>query len=81
MPKRQRPIMNLIAGLLALGLIAAACGNDDTSSDTAGDAAPAAASGSTAGDGAAEESEAESEPAPAQAPAVRHGQLAHDDRL
>ncbi len=70
MPKRQRPIMNLIAGLLALGLIAAACGNDDTSSDTAGDAAPAAASGSTAGDGAAEESEAESEPAPAQAPAV-----------
>jgi len=62
--------MNLIAGLLALGLIAAACGNDDTSSDTAGDAAPAAASGSTAGDGAAEEPEAESEPAPTQAPAV-----------
>ena len=40
MPKRQRAIMKLIAGVLALGLVAAACGDDDTSSDTAGDEVP-----------------------------------------
>lgn len=70
MPKRQRAIMKLIAGLLALGLVAAACGDDDTSSDTAGDAAPTAASDSTASDGAVDEPEVESEPAPAEEPTV-----------
>lgn len=52
--------MNLMAVLLALGLIAAACGNDDTSSDTAGDTAPTAGS----------ESEPVSEPEPVEEPAA-----------
>ncbi|MDE0216523.1 MAG: TMAO reductase system periplasmic protein TorT, partial [bacterium] len=62
--------MKLMAGLLALGLVAAACGDDDTSSDTASDAAPTAASDSTASDGAVDEPEVESEPAPAEEPTV-----------
>ena len=76
MPKRKRATIRLTAVLLALGLVAAACGDDDTSSDPAGDAVPTEDSDSTASGAGEDESEDVSEPTPAEEPSTAEEPLA-----